>query len=590
MRCDMGFSDIQDTPAQISLFFVNVDATPPPFPHPLGGVAGTIIRAILLSQLPQSAQDALNQLLSTPLDQVFDQAWNELHGTAQGMVLQAVQSAVPNAYSINASLPPKGALRASVGGLAPGMLDSLPPGTTGMQLTLSYFLSGFSVSFRETTSGIFGAWADPSYNLTFDGEIEINIAVPSESFIPIGAKAEFLTHNMQAGAGNFFALLIGLEDLISEWLNDQPIGSTGSSLQDQITAINIPALQELFTELSSGFAVAAKFGFIQLAPQINTNPPAGTPPGNTVEFDLTHPFDPGPVVTNAASAGGPSFFRPLIGTSVPQVHAGDPIGVTGTFFPPAQASQLTITWTDTTSGTVAQSEIQWGIAPNGQVPPPQPADVKIVRHGPFDNANVFTAKGLLPNTPYAFRVRDFDVADFIATDWSAWAVFVTTASDQVQLLLNDANNTLLGNATVQGDGAFSTTVSIPANVAPGTYLLTALMSGQQMAQTIITVVAGGQALPPTLQVIDPITGIPFQAGIVVIGQFTVRGANFNPGTVNFFIDTAGGTSLGVTLADANGGFTTNLIWPVGQAGPHKVVAQQGALEATFAVFAEDPPR
>lgn len=586
----MGFSDIQGTPAQITLFFVDRDSPPPPTPHPLGGAAGTIIRALLLAQLPQAARDALNTLLSTPLDEFFDQAWSNLQGTARGMVQQAIQNGAPNAYNINVNLPPKGSLGAAVGNLSSGLLDLLPPGATGMQLTLSYSLPGFSANFSETTSGIFGSWADPSYTLTFDGEIEISIAVPSDSVNPVGAKTEFLTTNMQAGAGNFFALLIGFEDLISEWLNSQPIGGTGSSLQDQIVGVTVPELQSIFSQLSSGFATAAQFGFLQLAAQINTNPPAGTPEGNTVEFDLTHAFDPGPVVTNAASSGVPTFLRPIIGTSVPQVHDGDPFTVTGSFFPAAQASQLNITWNDTTSGQVAQSEIQWGVAPNGQVPPPQPADVKIVRHGPFDNANNFTAPGLLPNTPYAFRVRDFDVADFIATDWSAWAVLVTTASDQVQLSLNDIANTFLGNATVQGDGSFAAVVSVPASVAPGTYVLSAVMSGQLQAQTSITVVAGSQPLPPAIQVIDPGTGIPFQPGIVVIGRFTLRGTNFAPGTVNFFIDTAGGFSLGQTTADANGGFTTQLTWPVGQPGPHKVVAQQNALQATFAVFAEDPPK
>jgi hypothetical protein len=366
----MGSSDIQDTPVQITLFFVNADSPPPPQPHPLGGAAGTIIRTILLAQLPQSAADALNQLLSTPLDQIFDQAWNQLQGTAQNMAQRAVQSAQPNAYNVSAAFPSKGTLSAAVGNVSPGLLDTLPPGTPAMQLTFSYSLPGVNLSFSETTSGIFGSWADPSYNLTFDAEIEIAIAVPNDTTIPLGAKAEFLAQNMQASAGNFFAVLIGIEDIISQWLSNQPIGSTGSRLQDQIIGINVPQLQQLFGELSSGFAAAAGFGFLQLGGQINTNPPPQTPPGNTVEFDLTHPFDAGPVVANALAPGVPSLFPPQIGTSAPEVNAGSQLGVNGTNFPAAQSNQLAITWTDTTSGNVAQSEAQWGLVPNGQPPPP----------------------------------------------------------------------------------------------------------------------------------------------------------------------------------------------------------------------------
>jgi hypothetical protein len=585
-------SEIQGTPAQIMLFFVNAGSPPPPSAHPLGGAAGTIIRAVLLQQLPTAAGEALNQLLSTPLDQTFDQAWSQMQSTAQSMVQQAVLGAAPNAYNISVASPSQGTLSASVGNLSPGMLDTLPPGTIGMQLTLTYSLPGFGVSFSETTSGIFGSWADPSYNLTFDGVIEISIGVPNDSFIPLGAKAEFLTTNMQASAGNFFAVVIGVEDIISEWFNNQPVGGSGSSLQDQIIGINIPQLQQLFSELSSGFATAATFGFVQLGVQINTNPPPQTPPGNTVEFDLTHPFDPGPVVTNALSPLLPSLFPPQIGTSAPEVDAGGQLGVTGNFFPAAQSSQLEITWTDTTSGSVTQSEVQWGPVPNGQAPPPQPIDKLIPRHGSFDNANNFTTpKGLTPNASYAFRVRDYDVSSLIATDWSSWLVLTTQPTDQVQLVLS-FNNTVIGFGTLQTDGTFSTTVIVPPSVPAGNYLLTAVLSGQTMAQTPITVVAENQPLAPVLQIVDPNTGIAYTSAAIVVGTLpvTTRGMNFSPGPVDFFVDTISGKSLGAATADQNGAFTVTLTWPTAVTGPHNILAQQGILQATAAVFGENVPQ
>jgi hypothetical protein len=585
----MSFSDIQGTPLQIDLKFVQANSTDTIPDHGLAGKnAPSGFAAGLLSQFPPDVQMALSQLFGTPLDQLFNQKWIDLQGTVQTMVQQAVLSAQPNAYQINVSVPPSGSLRAEAGVLSPGMLEALPPFTQASQLTLQYSVPGFSVSINERTDSIWGAWADPSYNLTFDGILEVDIAVPADPVAPLVAKVFFITTNMQASAGNFFAVLIGIEDAVSAFLSDQPQGS-GSSLQDQIVGVNILAVQQLFAQLSTGFAMVAGFGFTQMSVQVATQPvPAsGAPEGNTVEFDLTHSFDPGPVVRNVASMG--PMFTPQIGAGAPEVNAGGALGITGTNFPAAQATQLTITWNDTTSGSVVESEVQWGLASNGQ-PPAQPVDVKIARQGPNDNKNNFQVTGLSPNTSYAFQVRDFDVKDLIASMWSNWAVFTTAASDQVQLVLS-YQTTFLGIATLQSDGTFSTTVTIPNSVPPGTYQISAVLGGQTVAQTAVTVVAQGQQLSALLQSINPITGIAFTGTLIVLGGSpeAVRGENFNSGTVNLYIDSTGGTSLGSGTADATGTFKANFFWPIGVLGPHNILAQQGALQATVAVYADSPP-
>jgi hypothetical protein len=593
----VSFSQIVGTPVQISLDFVNVDAAPPPSPHPLGGSAGTLIRALLLAQLPPASQTALSQLLSTPLDQLFDTMWTQLQPTAQSMVQQAVQSAQSNAYNINATLPSSGTLSAQVSGLSPALMSLMPPGTNAQQLTLQYSVPGFQVSFSETTSGIWGSWADPSYNLSFDGVIEIAVAVPTSTLVPIAAVANFLTENMQASAGNFFAVLIGIEDTISDWLSGRPTG-TGSSLQNQIIGINVPALQQLFGEMSSGFATAAGFGFLQLGVQINTSPPAGTPQGNTVEFDLTHAFDPGPTVRNALIVAGPSLTSAEIGASSPEVNAGGTLGVTGAYFPAGQATSLSITWTDTTSGNVVESEVQWGAAPGSNPPPANPADVKITRHGAYDNTNDFTASSLAPGSAYAFRVRDYDVADFIATDWGPWAVLSTMATDQVQLVL-DYNNETVGYATLLSNGSFTATATVPGSVPPGTYQLAALLGGQQMASTTVTVIASGQAPAAKLQVYNTVTGTAFTGTPSVEAGYsvTLRGLYFNLGAVNLFIDSPAGQSLGTANAVPNPALPASGMfiyatppWPNNVIGVHSIVAQQGALQASVLVSGQNQPQ
>ena len=467
----------------------------------------------------------------------------------------------------------------------------LPIGSTGAQLTLSYLVPGVSVDFSETTGGIWGSWADPTYHLTFDGELEIDVAVPDQTTIPLAVRALFHARNLQASTGNFFALLIDIEDSIWDLFTGQP-GPSGS-LADQNTVRSIPALQQLFAELSAGFALAAQLGFVQLGVQINTNPPAGTPPGPTVEFDLTHPFEPASVISNALAPPSQSLFPPVIGTGAPEVNADGQLVVNGSYFPAAQASALQITWTDTTPGFVAELEVQWGQVASGQTVPASPNQAKITRHGQYDGLNTFktpTSMMLSSNTPYAFRVRDYDVTDFIAMDWSVWTVFTTAATDQIQLTL-EPGSIFIGTAALQSDGTFWTTVTVPATVAPGSYELWAALAGQQMAETPIVIKAAGTSLDPVLQIIDPTTGIPFSAAAIVVGtsSVNVRGLNFPAGTVDLFVDSAGGTLLGaVPILLPGTPFMASVTWPYGVTGPHTVLAREGVLDASAPVYGENP--
>jgi hypothetical protein len=279
--------------------------------------------------------------------------------------------------------------------------------------------------------------------------------------------------------------------------------------------------------------------------------------------------------------------------------AGGQVGVNGSSFPAGQAILLKIAWTDTTSGAVTKSEVKWGPSPSPGVPPAQPADVMIDR---TSSPATFTATGLTASTEYAFLVRDFD-ADCVATGWSVpavppppgpqpwdgiWTFLQTQSTDQVDLVLS-YQATDLGTTTLQPDGTFAAQVTVPGSVPPGTYMVTALLAGQAMAQAPITVLAQGQAPPPVLQVIDPNSSLPFQGTATVVGGVPVnlRGQNFTPGTVNLWVDAIGGVSLGTATAGQTGSFTAAPDWPSQAAlGAHQILAEEGAQQATAPVWAE----
>ena len=618
-------SVISGTRLDIYLEFWGVNDQPPPAPAKIYALELGVVQALLLAAFQDNPQveNGLKSLFQTlfnngPLDQQFNSLWqNQGQAFATSQIPAAVRQQEPNAYNFQPSYPQQGTLTAITGGLEdPGLVQLLPPGTQGSELWLNFSLSGVSVKFYTTTA--FGQFAAPEWNVTFDADLGVSIGVPTDPTIPLVAQAAFATSNTKVGPANFAGWLGGVTTgagnwvsgaltTLGDWLTQQPSGPGQAQpppgAPDSVMPVplsQLGALQSLLADLSKALSNAPVIGFTKLGVVVDSNPPPGTDPGPTVALTLTHPYDPGPAITNPlAPPSGPTFTSPEIGASVTQVNAGGQVGVSGSYFPAAQANELTIQWTDTCSGTVLQSEIQWGAlstAPpaNGPVPaPPQPApDVLQPRNGRFDGQNTFvTPKNLAPSTWYAFRVRDFDVPGIIATDWSAWTAFQTPATSQVDLQLDvSGTSVLVGAGSVGTDGTFSTIAIIPTSVPPGTYVLWAVQGGQQMAQTTITVVAEFQALPPLLQVLNPNTGLAYSGqGIAVGGStITIRAQHFQPGSVDLYVDSPTGTSVGTVTADSTGAVTAPVMWPYGANGSHNLLAVQGSLNATAAVFGESP--
>jgi hypothetical protein len=600
-------TQINNTPLEIALWYVGAGDSPPPLAHPLEASNGelSLLGDIVLSLLPINQQTQAQAALETPLDAIFNNTWNGIlsNGTPQQMIQQAVKSARSNAYNISADFPPSGSLDASVSSLSQPAVFGLPASWTGQLLTLKYALDGaVTLIWSETTSGVlgavFGSLLDPSYQATFDGTLIVDVSVPFDPRVGLGVSATFQTANIQTGINGFslgnvlevmhFALETGWDFLTFQSLPP-------NTLPNRDVAVASADVSSSFTLLSLGFALGATQGFSQLSVHVSETVQAGWPAVNRVEFDLTHSFDPGPVSMQSGPYGVFGSGTPQIGANPGVVNAGSQCGILGANLP-AQTTQLTISWLDTTSGPVAKSEVEWGkvlpTAPGQPLSVDVSGDTTINRSGPNDNQNSFTIGNLVAGVRYAFRVRDYDLFGQAVTAWGEWSVMTTTATDQVALVLGDATNTLLGTATVLPDGIFAADVVVPASTPPGLYALWAEMAGHQVASASIRVIAAGAPLPAQLEVFDPATGIAVAGVAGAIGDYalSVRANDFQSGAVALLIDTLSGMHIGSATANAAGRFTTTLTWPNGVDGAHSIVAvQAGHVVASVAVYGSNTP-
>ena len=172
--------------------------------------------------------------------------------------------------------------------------------------------------------------------------------------------------------------------------------------------------------MAQGFVAASSFGFTELAVQINTSLQ------NAVQFDITHPFDKGPTPIDYYV---PWLIPPAIQLNKSIAHPGDQVTVTGTYWLAGDPSTIAINWTDTTSGPVTQTEVEYGQVSSASVAsPPSITDIKIDRTTVANSAPIYSAQGLAPSSTYLFRLRDYDAKNFIATAWGPWVAFSTSAA------------------------------------------------------------------------------------------------------------------------------------------------------------------
>ena len=587
----MAFTVIQGTPAEIYLTFTPSNGTSATQVY-LGGAQGKVILAALQSKFGTNAMlssilNGLSTFFQTPLDVEFSNLIQSNSMVLSSQAIAQLQAAFPNAHNISVTVPHSGTLSAqAVNSISPGIASLLPPGTgtTGTELVLSYLLQGLSISFRLAIAG------NPALRVTFDGLLNLIFGIPSSTLIAPVMQASLTPRNFAVSGLNFEGIIIATA--INVFHLPIPFPTTPVSAP-------ISQLSGFVNEVAQGVALAASFGFLQISAEVDPNPSGaqGTVPGPTVAVLLGHNWDPPPTIQNAfAGPGGlinPLLTPPLVSASI----GGPPATVYGAGFPPPQSTQLAIQWNDTTSGYVTQSDIQWGelFGPppvGGASAPSVIQTITTARNGPNDGANNFTATGLTPNTWYAFRVRDYDVASFIATQWSAWTAFSTSASDEVQLVINyNGADYVLGTTTLTNTGGFSgsngsTSIQVVDPATPiGQTVLSAVLSSLRVAQTTLDVSAEGAPAIATLTVADPATGqpVPGTPNLQPFQNFELLGANFSAGPpITITID--GTQTLGSTNADSTGAFTASFGWPNGVYGLHSVIAQQGGVQVPAPVI------
>ena len=442
--------NITGTPLGVQLFFADKGSQTQTV-HPLAQFAA-------LLNVPASVQT----LLQTPLSQFGDQIWSKNTDSSgqtmrdrasalvsNGLVTQSPSGHAP--YSISVNLPATGILRAIVVG-----------GTT---IYLSYEIDGNSASWSAHNTQIWPL-PDASFTLTFDLDLLIQIVIPAYASLPLTTTASANVENANISGSNFTA---DIEDFFGGLLNflaDQPfnifqaaegaIDSAGSGFP-----VDLGNLSTLLAAIPTAWLQALPFGFTQLTALIQQNLIPILPASLFLQFG--HPQDPAPVVVNAAVPTFPSLFHPGINTE-PEVNAGSSLVVNGSNFPLAQASTLYIGWQDTTSGTVTESDINWG-----QTGGPAQPQVTIARNG-NDGKNLYIASNLAPNTTYGFSVRD---QDFLTeTPFSSPPLTVTTTTtDLIEFDLvpvgQSGPQTNVGSTNLTTTGSFAAPITIPAGQAPG---------------------------------------------------------------------------------------------------------------------------
>jgi len=639
----------------------------------------------LLSELPGDLQQLHGSpLLTAPLSDAFGQIWASLRDQDCGVISAQIQSDIHTsdngAYGVSAcSFSPLATLTATQETEWSDISQYPPPDVTGHRLLLDYWVPDNTVVFKVTSpytcadSNLVCA-ADPQFTLSFDIHLQIALTEDDPSTFPnslgcplsVSASQWLLFDGVDGGdvSGQIRdALAAAAKELgtsaASGAASGQPlvttagVAATAAKLAAKLAGIGIDAIG------NNGLrdTVSADLNFLSVPWPVDAgaNPAvqgfnafvrgcaaseslgitkfdASATPDGSLRFTLMHAADTAPSINANLAQGEPNLSLPALAASESEVNAGGQLTITGSNFHVPQGTQVQLVW-DSADHPIGWSQIKWGSS-GGRL---QTMTVTASRQYTIGPSS-YQITGLTPGVTYQFQVRDCDA--LTCTPWSAEADITTAGagSGQVALYLDSVSAAnQIGASTLQGDGSFSATVTIPGSATPGQHTVIAVVGASQgsqnlplpslplvpfgagalpggsqgtpapsgsgngvvidpnlignlggaggsqattgqQASTTTTVVAAGQKLQPVIAVIDPATNAVVQAiqqSTSSSAPYTLRGQGFvKGGKVTVSLDTAGGPVLATTTVADDGTFSAKFKTPADATRDHLLVATE----------------
>jgi hypothetical protein len=350
-------TDITGWPLTVDLQYPDKDTY-----QPDDFVITPLVLAFLAGGNNASQLQAAQNLLSEPLSQAFDDAWNvttdqsgktqrdnACSAIRQGIV-QRVQTGTHGAYFTDDD----------VCNLSPYVQAALLPITTKNSLTallapngrlfLSYWIPSNEVTFHVTTPdscshGTVVCPSDPKILVSFDAEVQLMADLVNDPCLQkLTASVE--AHNANISGDNLSAQLGEVWMSFVNLINDRPT----ALFQGYEGSIDAYALVQSLglTPIANTCQQLRSQGFTQTTADLGNQ---------TLTLRLIHPTDESPVV----AAPIPGLTSPTIGTSQREVKVGGTVGVTGGHFRVSDTNLRVQYWDNHVfAGQLSQGQVEWG--------------------------------------------------------------------------------------------------------------------------------------------------------------------------------------------------------------------------------------